>query len=95
MAIVENLQRIGYLLFHTRKDAGQHLFAIEGDCKTISGDEIEDDRYKNIGTAQLFISVNLGEELDASSLHSSYKKYTPETRYDAQFEEFSKLVTSV
>ena len=36
MEIVEHLQTIGYVLFHTRKDTDRHLFAIKGSCSVKS-----------------------------------------------------------
>lgn len=92
MAIVEHLSEIGYILFHTRKDEGQHLFAINGDITVVDTEELGNDIYKNVGTTEMYAVVPFETiELDSSNLHSSKKSFTPKTRYDAQFEELKNL----
>ena len=92
MAIVEHLSEIGYILFHSRKDEGQHLFAINGDITVVDSDELGSDVYKNVGTTEMYAVVPfLTIELDSSNLHSNKKSFTPKTRYDAQFEELNNL----
>ena len=92
MAIVEHLSEIGYILFHTRKDVGQHLFAINGDITVVDTEELGNDIYKNVNTTEMYAVVPFETiELDSSNLHSSKKSFTPKTRYDAQFEELNNL----
>ena len=92
MAIVEHLSEIGYILFHTRKDEGQHLFAINGDITVVDTEELGNDVYKNVSTTEMYAVVPFETiELDSSHLHSSKKSFTPKTRYDAQFEELNNL----
>ena len=92
MAIVEHLSEIGYIMFHTRKDKGQHLFAINGDITVVDTEELGNDVYKNVGTTEMYAVVPFKTiELDSSKLHSSKKSFTPKTRYDAQFEELNNL----
>jgi len=93
LEIVENLKSIGYVLFHHRNDNNQHLFAIKGDCQVKTKREIEEDRYKNIGTTEMYIAVDLNtsSELDSTGLLSSKKKFIPETRYDAQYSTINEL----
>ncbi|MBR6197729.1 MAG: hypothetical protein IKQ72_09020 [Bacteroidaceae bacterium] len=92
MAIVEHLSEIGYILFHTRKDEGLHLFAINGDITVVDSDELGSDVYKNVGTTEMYAVVPFQTiELDSSNLHSSKKSFTLKTRYDAQFEELNNL----
>ena len=92
MAIVEHLSEIGYILFHTRKDVGQHLFAINGDITVVDTEELGNDIYKNVNTTEMYAVVPFETiELDSSNLHSSKKSFTPKTRYDAQFEELKNL----
>ena len=92
MAIVEHLSEIGYILFHTRKDEGQHLFAINGDITVVDTEELGSDVYKNVVTTEMYAVVPFETiELDSSNLHSSKKSFTPKTRYDAQFEELINL----
>lgn len=87
MEIVENLQSIGFVLFHHRNDNDQHLFTIKGNCQIKSNTEIEDDRYMNVSTTEMYVVVDLNTsiELDASTFRSSQKEFTKETRYDAQY----------
>lgn len=48
--------------------------------------------YKNINTTKMYAVVEFEKiELDSSSLHSSLKAYTPETRYDAQYITLEEL----
>ena len=93
MDIVENLSNIGYVLFHHRSDNDQHLFSVKGMCIIKAADELEDDRYKNIGNKELYISVDINTtELSSGNLHASMiKPASKETRYDAQFAWLSEL----
>lgn len=93
MEIVEHLSNIGYVLFHTRKDEGQHLFAIEGNPEIKSVNELEEDVYRNVSTTQIYVFVKLNvQELDCSSLHSAKKGYaSSELRYDAQYALLEEL----
>lgn len=93
MDIVENLSNIGYVLFHHRSDNDQHLFSVKGTCTIKATGELEDDRYKNIGNKELYISVDIDTtELSSGNLHASkIKPASKETRYDAQFAWLSDL----
>ena len=93
MDIVENLSNIGYVLFHHRSDNDQHLFSVKGTCTIKAASELEDDRYKNIGNKELYISVDIDTtELLNDNLHASIiKPVSKETRYDAQFAWLSDL----
>ncbi len=93
MEIVENLSSIGYVLFHHRSTAGQHLFAVKGTCKVITMDAVEPDRYKNVDTTEMFVAADIDTlmEMDASEMDSSKKECTKQTRYDAQFARISEL----
>lgn len=93
MDIVENLSNIGYVLFHHRSDNDQHLFSVKGTCIIKAAGELEDDRYKNIGNKELYISVDIDTtELPNDNLHASkIKPASKETRYDAQFAWLSDL----
>lgn len=93
MDIVENLSNIGYVLFHHRSDNDQHLFSVKGTCTIKAAGELEDDRYKNIGNKELYISVDIDTtELSSGNLHASMiKPASKETRYDAQFAWLSDL----
>lgn len=93
MDIVENLSNIGYVLFHHRSDNDQHLFSVKGTCTIKAAGELEDDRYKNMGNKELYISVDIDiTELPNDNLHASMiKPASKETRYDAQFAWLSDL----
>ena len=93
MEIVEHLSNIGYVLFHTRKDEGQHLFAIEGTPVIKSASELEDSVYRNVHTTSMYVLIHfIPQELDSSALHSSKKGYGPaEFRYDAQYASLGEL----
>ena len=93
MEIVENISRIGYVLFHHRSDNDQHLFSVKGTCTIKAAGELEGDRYKNIGNKELYISVDIDTtELPNDNLHASkIKPASKETRYDAQFARLSDL----
>lgn len=93
MQIVEHLSSIGYVLFHHRNTAGQHLFAIKGGGHVISSEDVETDRYKNVNTTEMYLAINMDTsiELDASNLDSTKKGYTPKSRYDAQYAIIDEL----
>ena len=90
MEIVEHLQSIGFVLFHHRNDNDQHLFSVKEQCKVIGKEELGD-LYANVKTTEMYIAVELGEELDASQVKCSKKAFTPNTRYDAQFASIESL----
>ena len=92
--IVENLQSIGYVLFHTRKDVGQHLFRVKSVQLIKSVDDLPMCVYRNVSTTEMYVVVDIdtSNEMNASKMHSSKKKYTPNTRYDAQYSE-KRVVT--
>ena len=85
--IAENLQSIGYVLFHTRKDIGQHLFRVKSVQLIKSVDDLPVGIYKNVSTTEMYVVVDIDTyyEMDSSEIHSSKKAYTPNTRYDAQY----------
>ncbi|MBR5194401.1 MAG: hypothetical protein IKW37_08425 [Bacteroidaceae bacterium] len=93
MEIVEHLSNIGYVLFHTRKDEGQHLFAIGEPLQVKSAEELHADVYRNVKTTGMYVLVTLiPQELDSSSIHSSKKGYaSSELRYDAQYTTLEEL----
>lgn len=94
MEIVEHLSTIGYVLFHHRNSIGQHLFAVKNACNVVSSGNVEPDRYKNVNTTEMYLSVDIdiSAELDASNLDSTKKEYTPKSRYDAQYAVMNELM---
>ena len=95
MEIVEHLSSIGYVLFHQRKTLGQHLFAVKGACKVDSSADVEIDRYKNVNTTEMYLSVDIDTsiELDVSALDSTKKEFTKATRYDAQYASINEITS--
>lgn len=91
--IAENLQSIRYVLFHTRKIEGLHLFHAKNIRLVKSVDELPSDIYRNIQTTELYALVDIdnAEELDSSNINAAKKAYTRETRYDAQYSLINDL----
>ena len=87
--IIANSHNIGYILFHTRKDEGKHLFMIEKISIASIGD-VENNIYKTASSSNVteyaLVSFNNEFELMADSLHPQRKpNESPSTRYDAQY----------
>lgn len=93
MEIVEHLSTIRYVLFHHRNTTGQHLFSVKNSCKVVSAYDIENERYKNVNTTEMYLTIDIdtSEELNASTLDSTKKEWTKATRYDAQYAIISEL----
>ena len=87
MEIVEHLSSIGYVLFHHRNTTGQHLFTLKDVCKVVSDIDVETDRYKNVGTTEMYLAVNIDTTCEIADLvlDSTRKEFTSHTRYDAQY----------
>ena len=66
---------------------------MKGTCKVVSSEDVESDRYKNVTTTEMYLSVDIDTymELDASNLDSTKKEWTKTTRYDAQFAVITEL----
>lgn len=95
MRILENIQSIGSILFHTRKDDGQHMFALTSPCEVHPQSSLDNSIYKNINTANLYLQVpfDSSAELDSSFIHSSKAHWTKQTRCDAQYEIINRLLS--
>lgn len=93
MEIVKHLYDIGYVLFHTRKDKGQHLYAIIGDILVSTKNEVNEAVYKNVSTTNLYVVFYFDTtELPSEAIHSAKKRITAkEFRYDAQYASFDEL----
>lgn len=88
MEILNNREHIGYVLFHTRKLDGQHLFAIKGSPQFAMTDNVPEEYYKNQSTADVYVLVELdvSMELSATALNSQLKpNQAKSTCNDAQF----------
>ncbi len=92
--IVQNLPNIGYILFHTRKDEGQHMYPITVEVTIKPAIEIDDSIYKNVNTTIMYAVVDFNsEELDSANVHSSHKPIiSREFRYDAQYVSMKDLM---
>ena len=55
--------------------------------------DIEQDRYKNVNTTEMYLSVDIDTsvELDVSAIDSTKKGWTKATRYDAQYSVINEL----
>ena len=94
MEILNNREHIGYVLFHTRKLDGQHLFAIKGSSQFATTDNVPEEYYPNQSTADVYVLVELdtSAELSATTLNSQLKPNRDKTtRYDAQFATIDEL----
>ena len=94
MEILNNREHIGYVLFHTRKLDGQHLFAIIGSPQFATTDNVPEEYYPNQSTADVYVLVELdtSAELSATALNSQLKPNRDKTtRYDAQFAMIEEL----
>ncbi|MCF0191081.1 MAG: hypothetical protein HUJ96_07450 [Marinilabiliaceae bacterium] len=70
----------------------QHLYKVIDKVVVLPDEELPANIYKNIATAKMYALVEFEKiELDSSSLHSSRKAFTSETRYDAQMQISTKL----
>lgn len=93
MEIVENIKSIGYVLFHHRSNDNKHLFAVNGFCRILNSDELENDRYKNVKDKEMYVVIDLNTlELDSNHLHVKQKDFTPKTMYDAQYASIEELL---
>ena len=81
------------MLFHIRKDVGQHLFRVKSVQLIKSVDDLPAGIYRNVSTTEMYVVVDIetSNQMDASEMHSSRKAYTPNTRYDAQYFKLSQL----
>ena len=96
--ITENLHNIKYILFHTWKEEGKHLFMVENINIVAKGDA-SSNVYKTIKpenenvTEYAMVSFNNDFELMSDSLHPISK--SGPTRYDAQYSILENLKTEL
>lgn len=90
--IIQNMDSIGYILFHQRKDANQHLFVVDGVSGVIGRDKTGG-VYANVRTTDKYLLVRFRPnfELPSNLLHSSKMEFEPRTRYDSQFASLDAL----
>jgi llaJI restriction endonuclease len=98
MEIVRHIDEIGYLLFHVRRDEGQHLFAVGKVPKVMFKAEIEAEAtlYANTSTCDIYLLVAFDavHELDTSNVHSGQVKVDKTERYDAYYCRIEEIMTT-
>lgn len=109
LEIINNISKIGYVLFHTWNKSDQRLFAIKGECQIVTKNAVPDDYYmtpKNPthpdGTPDeaqflyVLLTADMGNAVDASLIDCNKKRYiSQKERYDAQFALFEELQTEM
>lgn len=91
-SIIDNIDSIGYILFHIRKDERQHLFVVDNASRIVGRDQIGD-VFSNIKTTDRYLIVRFRPELELPSdmLHSSKVHYEKNARYDSQLAALGDL----
>ena len=96
--IVDNFYSIGYILFHTWKNEGKHLFIVEK-INIVSKEDIDTGIYSTIKSANksiskyAMVSFNNDFELVSDSIH--LQNTNGPTRYDARYSTIELLNTNV
>ena len=89
MEIVRHIDDIGYILFHNRRDDGQHLFGVKATPKVISKVTLTQNTqiYPNASTSEIYLLVAFDHEheLNNTSIHTSNIKVHTKERYDPSF----------
>ena len=89
MEIVRHIDNIGYILFHNRRDDGQHLFGVKATPKVISKVTLTQNTqiYPNASTSEIYLLVAFDHEhvLNNTSIHTSNIKVHTKERYDPSF----------
>lgn len=93
--IKDNLQNIRYMLFHTRKDEGKHLFGVDK-ISIVAKEKVDDEIYKTMKsdnvTEYALVSFDSDFELLSESLHpQNCPNESKSTRYDAQYSTIENL----
>lgn len=95
MDIIRHLDDIGYILFHTYSDEGQHLYAIQQCPKIIERKEIEQHSEIDVhpGTCDIYLAVEFDaeEEINDFTLHSRQIQVDKQEWYDAQYVDKTSL----
>lgn len=97
MEIIRHIDEIGYILFHTYKDEGQHLFALQHPPQVIDKQDLEQSGvYTHPTTCDIYLLIVLDAtlKLDTSSVNSGQIKATKHERYDAGYCNINKIMKS-
>ena len=91
--IKKNIDSIGYILFHVRKDEDKHLFLVNNPISIFPKSNVGD-IYMNMRTAEEYLLVNFSSdvELSSSEIHPSQAAYTSISRYDPQYVSLDDLM---
>ena len=97
MEIIRHLDDIRYLLFHTRRDEGQHLFEITATPQLLNSSDIEEHPglYLNMRHCPLYLLVqfDLDKRVPTTHIHSSYLEFADNTeRYDPSYSQIADLI---
>lgn len=98
MDIIRHLDDIGYILFHTYSDEGQHLYAIQQSPKIIEWKEIEQNHeiYAHPRTCDIYLAIEFDaqEEINNLTLHSSQIRVDKRERYNANYCKLDEIMKS-
>lgn len=97
--IKDNLYNIRYILFHTRKDEGKHLFSVDR-INIVAKKDADDNVYKTMKsdnvTEYALVSFSNDFELLSESLHpQNCSSASQSTRYDAQYSTIDVLKQTI
>lgn len=96
--IVDNFHNIGYILFHTWKNEGKHLFIVEK-INIVSKEDIDTGIYSTIKSANKSISkyamVSFNNDFELVSDSILLQNTNGPTRYDARYSTIELLNTNV
>ena len=99
MEIIRHLDEIRYLLFHTRRDEGQHLFEISATPQLLNNSDIEEHPglYLNMRHCPLYLLVqfDLDKRVPTTHIHSGYLEFADNTeRYDPSYCQIADLINT-
>lgn len=98
MTLMENVNNISYLLFHTRKkDDNKHLFKVISQKRVLSKSKAELEGYylaQTTANRYICVKIDVDTELNSSKLNPSKEKvpYEKPERYDSQYVELDDLI---
>ena len=89
MEIIRHIDDIGYLLFHVRRDMGQHMFAVTKAPKVMNKEEVKalSQTYVNNSKCDIYLLLDFDaeHELDSSKMHSGQIPVKQSERYDPAY----------
>ncbi len=93
MKIIQNINHIGYILFHTRRDENQHLYVLKEELSIQVASNLNSTIYHILKTSNdlpnalaIVADFDTNNPLPTDNIHSGNIKYANKTlRYDPQF----------